>query len=71
MSIIALLILLLMFITPAISVMVIMLRFSERKQAANWPQVMGEVANVRLFESGIVFLLSVGIHHQPPEFSWQ
>lgn len=52
MSILTLLILLLMFITPIISVMTVMLRFAEIKQAANWPQTTGEVTDVRLQQSG-------------------
>jgi hypothetical protein len=52
MSIITLLILLLMFITPIISVMIVMLRFSEIKRAANWPQITGDVTDVRLQQSG-------------------
>lgn len=52
MSIITLLIFILMFITPIISVMTVMLRFAEIKQAANWPQVTGEVTDVRLLQSG-------------------
>ena len=52
MSIITLLVLFLMFITPTISVLAVILRFSELKRAANWPQVMGEVTDVRLQQSG-------------------
>ncbi len=52
MSILTLLVLILMFITPIISVMTVMLRFAEIKQAANWPQVSGEVTEVRLLQSG-------------------
>lgn len=52
MSTITLLILLLMFVTPVISVMTVMLRFSEIKQAANWPQITGEVTDVLLRQSG-------------------
>jgi hypothetical protein len=52
MSIITLLILFLMFITPIISVIAVMLQFAEIKQAMNWPQVMGEVSDVRLLASG-------------------
>ncbi len=52
MPIITLLILILMFITPVISVVTVMLRFSEAKLAANWPQTTGEVTDVRLLQSG-------------------
>ena len=52
MSIITLLIFLLMLITPIISVLTVMLRFSDMKRAANWPQVRGEVTDVRLLQSG-------------------
>ena len=52
MSTLTLLILLLMFVTPVISVMTVMLRFSEIKQAANWPQISGEVTDVLLRQSG-------------------
>ncbi len=52
MSIITLLILILMFITPIISVMTVVLRFAEIKQSANWPQITGEVTDVRLSQSG-------------------
>ena len=55
MTILTLLILLLMFVTPIISVMTVMLRFAETKQAASWPQVMGEVTDVRLRQSGSQF----------------
>jgi hypothetical protein len=41
-----------MLITPIISVMTVMLRFSDIKQAANWPQITGEVTDVRLRQSG-------------------
>ena len=52
MSRITLLIFLLMLITPIISVLTVMLRFSDMKRAANWPQVRGEVTDVRLLQSG-------------------
>ena len=52
MSIITTLVLILMFITPVISVMTIMLRLGEARQAVNWPQVKGQVTDVRLLQSG-------------------
>lgn len=52
MSIITLLVLILMFVTPIITVTTVMLRFAEIKQAANWPQITGEVTDVRLLQSG-------------------
>ncbi|MCP4422460.1 MAG: DUF3592 domain-containing protein, partial [Chloroflexi bacterium] len=44
-------ILILMFITPVISVVAVLLKFNEMKQAASWPQVTGEVTAVRLLKS--------------------
>ncbi|MCB8925985.1 MAG: DUF3592 domain-containing protein [Ardenticatenaceae bacterium] len=52
MTIITTLVLILMFITPIISVMTIMLRLGEARQAVNWPQVKGQVTDVRLLQSG-------------------
>ena len=52
MTIITTLVLILMFITPVISVMTIMLRLGEARQAVNWPQVKGQVTDVRLLQSG-------------------
>ncbi len=52
MSILTLIILLLMFITPIISVMTILLRFAEKRQAVTWPQTSGQVTDVRLLQSG-------------------
>jgi len=52
MSIIILLILLLMFITPIISVTAAMLRFAQIKQSASWPQIRGEVTDVHLRQRG-------------------
>ena len=48
----ALIILILMFITPVIVVMTVLLKFAEMKQAVSWPQVLGEVTAVRLLQSG-------------------
>lgn len=45
-------ILILMFITPVISVMTVLLKFAEIKNAVNWPQAIGEVTAVRLLQSG-------------------
>lgn len=61
MPIITLLILLLMFITPIISVMTVMLRFSEIKRTANWPQITGEVTDVRLLQTGKEYQPSLDI----------
>ena len=55
MTIVTLIIFLLMFITPTISVLTVMLRFGESRRAASWPQVMGEVTDVRLQQSGSEF----------------
>ena len=52
MTIITTLVLILMFITPIISVMTIMLRLGEARQAVNWPQVKGQVTDVRVLQSG-------------------
>ena len=52
MSIIVFLILLLMFITPIISVLTVMLKFSEMKRAVSWPKASGEVTDVRVLKSG-------------------
>ena len=52
MTIITTLVLILMFITPIISVMTIILRLGEARQAVNWPQVKGQVTDVRVLQSG-------------------
>lgn len=61
MPIITFLILLLMFITPIITVMTVMLRFSDIRQAANWPQITGKVTDVRLLQSGSEYQPSLEI----------
>jgi hypothetical protein len=55
MTVIALLLLLLLFISPIITVMASMLKFDEVKRAAYWPQVMGEVTDVRLLQTSKQF----------------
>ena len=52
MNIITTLVLILMFITPVISVMTVMLRRGEAQQSVNWPQVKGQVTDVRLLQNG-------------------
>lgn len=52
MAIFSLLVLLLMFITPVISVLTVVLKFTETRRAVSWPQVRGQVTEVRLLQSG-------------------
>lgn len=55
MAIITLLVLILMFITPIISVMTVMLRAADKRWAAGWPQTSGQVTDVRLLQSGKLY----------------
>ncbi|MCC6603038.1 MAG: DUF3592 domain-containing protein [Anaerolineae bacterium] len=52
MAIFSLLVLLLMFITPVISVLTVVLKFAETRRAVSWPQVRGQVTEVRLLQNG-------------------
>lgn len=52
MAIFSLLVLLLMFITPVISVLTVVLKFTETRRAVSWPQVRGQVTEVRLLQNG-------------------
>lgn len=41
-----------MFITPVISVLTVVLKFAETRRAVSWPQVRGQVTEVRLLQNG-------------------
>ncbi len=61
MAIFSLLVLLLMFITPVISVLTVVLKFTETRRAVSWPQVMGQITDVRLLQSGQTYQPEVDI----------
>lgn len=70
MAIFSLLVLILMFITPIISVLSVVLKITETRQAVSWPQVQGQVAEVRLLQSGQQYQPEVEIAYAVGETSY-
>lgn len=70
MAIFSLLVLLLMFITPVISVLTVVLKFTETRRAVSWPQVMGQITDVRLLQSGQTYQPEVDIAYTVGETSY-
>ena len=52
MAIFSLFVLILMFITPVISVLTVVMKITETRRAVSWPQVKGQVTDVRLLQHG-------------------
>lgn len=70
MAILSLLVLLLMFITPVISVLTVVLKFTETRRAVSWPQVRGQVTEVRLLQNGQQYQPEVDIAYAIGETSY-
>lgn len=52
MAIFSLFVLILMFITTVISVLTVVMKITETRRAVSWPQVKGQVTDVRLLQHG-------------------
>jgi hypothetical protein len=70
MAIFSLLVLLLMFITPVISVLTVVLKFTETRRAVSWPQVRGQITEVRLLQNGQQYQPEVDIAYAVGETSY-